>query len=141
MKLTTAEKQLPYEAPYGYFENLERRTLRKLDAEAEQAAPWSGLAFALRLGMVLLVFALGWFLWQQPVFTSHSEPLQPMLAAIEAEDRVAYLLAYGDAAIWMPWVEVLDEEIALDWSVLDLQADDVLEDFSIVTLEELLFEL
>lgn len=139
MKPTAENKQLPYQAPYGYFEQLEDRTLRKIKARPEQNTAWQGVGLAMRMGVLLVIFAFGWLLWQQAPSADSEAALQPALAAISTEERVAYLMNQGDPAAWMGWVEASDVEIETNWS--EVEAEDWLESLSNKELEEIMIEL
>ncbi len=84
---------LPYQAPYGYFENFEGRMLRRLEAEAN---PQGGLIgrwlprLALPMAAAsMLVVALFWY--QQSVSPAAA------LAAAAADEKTEYLLLHTDA--------------------------------------------
>ena len=138
-KPTAENKELPYQAPYGYFEQLEARTLRKIKATPGRSVVWQGTGLAMRLSVLLVIIAFGWVLWQQLSPTGSEADLQPTLAAISTEERVAYLMNQGDPAAWMGWVEAADVEIETDWSALE--AEDWLESLSNKELEEIMIEL
>lgn len=138
-KPTAENKELPYQAPYGYFEQLEERTLRKIKATPDQSTAWQGVGLAMRMGVLLVIFAFGWLLWQQSSSDEPEAALQPVLAAISTEERVAYLMNQGDPAAWMVWVEASDVEIETEWT--KVEAEDWLENLSNNELEEIMMEL
>lgn len=139
-KTTTDNKQLPYEAPYGYFEHLENRTLRKITAEQVASPRW--LPLFMQLGAAALVLLFGWVIWQQQLGQDQRSELQQVnLAEIEAEDRLEYLLTYGDRALLMSWVEASEVSLSSDWTQLEVEADDLFESYSSTELEQILLEL
>lgn len=138
-KPTAENKELPYQAPYGYFEQLEERTLRKIKMSPDRSTAWQGVGLATRMGVLLVIFAFGWLLWQQSSSDEPEAALQPVLAAISTEERVAYLMNQGDPAAWMVWVEASDVEIETEWT--KVEAEDWLENLSNNELEEIMMEL
>lgn len=125
--LKHTSKQLPYQAPYGYFESLEARTFAKIAAKPRVKSLWQGyLAYA---GVALLLLVASYAGWQsqQPATT---QDLQQQLSQIDHEAKADYLLNHSDpyalyelndletpaAADWLP---ALEPDEALLW----LEAD------------------
>lgn len=129
-KIDHISKNLPYQAPYSYFEHLPQRTL---DRMSKSQWRWS-VASAKRWGLsaaftVMLLLAGWWFLprtatddlnWQT-VATSemadylflHSEPLSMLVMAGELQIGLEEQHWMGDLTDddWMEWVD--DETLNL----------------------------
>lgn len=125
--LKHTSKELPYQAPYGYFESLEARTLAKIAAKPAPKSLWQGyLAYA---GLALLLLVAGYAGWQsqQPATT---QDLQQVLSQIDHEAKADYLLNHSDpydfyqlvdqaAPLANDWLPALEPDEALLW----LEAD------------------
>lgn len=117
-------KELPYEAPYGYFENLPNSVWGKIPQD--RLAPfWLQPAF--RLGMAgLSVLILATFIWW-PENNAHQT--QNELNALATTEIADYLLTHSDPQSmvllvqvepmnWeeiLPWQDALNVEEVLPW--------------------------
>ena len=132
--LKHTSKQLPYQAPYGYFESLEAKTWSKLQAKpAVKPLLQSYLAYA---GVALLLLMACYAGWQsqQPV----ANELQQLLSQIEHDTKADYLLNRSDPYAIYQWVDF--DAVANDW-LPELEADEALHWLEAETLETLMTEL
>lgn len=124
LKHTT--KELPYQAPYGYFESLEARTFAKIAAKPAAKPLWQGyLAYA---GVAVLLLVASYAGWQsQQTSTNDWEQL---LSEMEHDTKADYLLNHSDpyalyqlvdqqAPLADDWLPALEPDEALLW----LEAD------------------
>lgn len=121
--LKHTSKQLPYQAPYGYFESLEARTFAKIATKPAPKSLWQGyLAYA---GVALLLLVAGYAGWQsqQP---ANPQDLQQLLSQIDHEAKADYLLNHSDpyalyqlvdqaAPLADDWLPALEPDEALLW--------------------------
>jgi hypothetical protein len=125
---------LPYQAPYGYFENFEGRMLRRLETEA---TPQGGIfgrwlpRLALPLAAaVMLVVALLWY--QQTISPAAA------LAAAAADEKTEYLLLHTDAvSLLLASDETTPLELPASW----LNEEDAAAYLESADLEILMSEL
>lgn len=105
---------LPYEAPYAYFEHLPNRIQSRMDSsKSSKKALLHGWRWSALAATVLL--AIGLFWWQQ----SLEESVQVSLNELSQEDINNYLLAHSD----VPTLMVLAEREQIEWQVTpELQA-------------------
>lgn len=124
--LKHTSKELPYQAPYGYFESLEARTFAKIAAKPAAKPLWQGyLAYA---GVAVLLLVASYAGWQsQQTSTNDWEQL---LSEMEHDTKADYLLNHSDpyalyqlvdqqAPLADDWLPVLEPDEALLW----LEAD------------------
>lgn len=90
-KLDHNDKQLPYDAPYAYFENFESKLKARLEASEADARPVWLLQprWKMSLAAAVLIVA-AWF------FNSQLKN-ELTLAEIPAEEKVEYLYTHTDA--------------------------------------------
>lgn len=128
-------KELPYQAPYGYFESLEARTLGKLQAQPVAKSLWPAyLAYA---GVALLLLVAGYAGWQSQQPAQHD--WQQLLTEIDHEAKADYLLSQSNPyALY----QLADFETAAAESWLPaLETDEALQWLEAETLETLMTEL
>jgi len=110
-------KELPYEAPYGYFENLPNKVWAKAQ---QQPNVFFWMQPALRYGLAsLLVLSLAWWIWK-PV--DSLEATQTELNEVAAVEIADYLLAHSDPqgmvlmaqAEPLNWEEILPSHVSLN---------------------------
>jgi hypothetical protein len=133
--LKHSSKQLPYQAPYGYFESLEARTLGKLQAQPVPKPLWQGyLAYA---GVALLLLVATYAGWQsQQTGTNDWEQL---LSQIDHEAKADYLLNQGNPDAFYQLVD-FETTVADHW-LPELEVDEALQWLEAETLETLMTEL
>lgn len=124
--LKHTSKELPYQAPYGYFESLEARTFAKIAAKPAAKPLWQGyLAYA---GVALLLLVASYAGWQS------QQPATPdweqLLSEMAHDTKADYLLNHSDpyalyqlvdqqAPLADDWLPALEPDEALLW----LEAD------------------
>lgn len=110
-------KALPFEAPYGYFENLPTKVWAKAQQQPKVVF-WLLLAF--RYGLAgLLTLSLAWWIWK-PV--NSLEATQAALNEVTAVEIADYLLVNSDPqgmvlmaqAEPLNWEEILPAHVSLN---------------------------
>lgn len=125
--LKHTSKELPYQAPYGYFESLEARTFAKIAAKPAAKPLWQGYLAYAGLALLLLVASYAGWQSQQP---ANPQDLQQLLSQIDHEAKADYLLNHSDpyalyqlvdqqAPLADDWLPALEPDEALFW----LEAD------------------
>lgn len=124
--LKHTSKELPYQAPYGYFESLEARTLAKIAAKPAAKPLWQGyLAYA---GVALLLLVASYAGWQSQQPATHD--WEQLLSEMAHDTKADYLLNHSDpyalyqlvdqqAPLADDWLPALEPDEALLW----LEAD------------------
>lgn len=119
-------KALPFEAPYGYFENLPNKVWAKTQVEPAKIF-WKQPTFRYGLASFLLL-SLAWWIWK-PV--SSLDATQEELNALATVEIADYLLTHSDPqgmvlmAQTAPvnWEEILPSHVAISaedaWSLVD----------------------
>ncbi len=117
-------KELPFEAPYSYFDHLPNRVWSKLE-QKPQSAFWMRPVLRYSLSS-LFIGLLGWWFWlgyQQPEAVTQSE-----LNQLATADIAAYLLQHSDPQGMMLMAQT--EPIAWDEILpghVELQPEDALQ--------------
>ena len=110
-------KQLPYEAPFAYFEHLPEKVWNKVQAE-KQPAFWMLPAFRYSLAGLSVVMVLAWWVWNP---ASNSQTTQAELNGLATAEIADYLLQHSDPqgmvvmaqAEPLDWEEILPHHVAL----------------------------
>lgn len=128
-------KELPYQAPYGYFESLEARTFGKLQTQPARRPLWQGyLAYA---GIALLLLVAGYAGWQSQ--QAPSNDWEQLLSQIDHEAKADYLLSHSNSDALYQLADF--EAAAADHWLPELEADEALHWLEAETLETLMTEL
>jgi hypothetical protein len=115
-------KELPFEAPYGYFENLPNRVWGKIP-QSRPVSIWMQPVFRLGLaGFSALILAT--FVWWP---TNNAHQTQKELNQLATTEIADYLLAHSDpqGMVLLAQVEPINWEEILPWQD-DLNVEEVL---------------
>lgn len=99
---------LPYEAPYGYFDNLSHRVQQRMQSEPA-AGQWGYAPVAWLSAAAVVLLGLGW-MWTQ---WSLEERAAQELSALSQDEISQYLLTHSDA----PSLLVMAESEQIDWQL------------------------
>lgn len=124
--LKHTSKELPYQAPYGYFESLEARTFAKIAAKPAAKPLWQGYWAYAGVALLLLVASYAGWQSQQPT----TQDWEQLLSEMAHDTKADYLLNHSDpyalyhlvdqqAPLADDWLPALEPDEALLW----LEAD------------------